>query len=315
MVGGTGRGRRRRWRKGPLVSRSDIHPDPRDLRREYTQRPFSVFAVSRQVKLPGERVCYSTIHSAMIFPVKGKARLSLDGEGMLGEWGVVLHGCPHRHLEFETLDDEPFVHLNVYYEAGECVTADLCAAMPDGGPHEASPNDWMSRPYVFVPADYEELLARVEALEALGKSPSLANRLNQIIGATALLKSMFDTSSRRRTDERMARVRAYLETRYAEPVGISDLAELVGMSEQRLSFCFNRAYGMRPMSFLIAQRLERAAQLLESDMLVKDVARAVGYEDPLYFSRLFKKHYGCSPSAMRRRREKGDQRHAPDSTR
>ena len=48
-------GRRRRWRKGPLVSRSDIHPDPRDLRREYTQRPFSVFAVSRQVKLPGER--------------------------------------------------------------------------------------------------------------------------------------------------------------------------------------------------------------------------------------------------------------------
>lgn len=298
-----------------MVSRSDIHPDPRDLRREYTQRPFSVFAVSRQVKLPGERVYYSTIHSAMIFPVKGKARLSLDGEGMLGERGVVLHGCPHRHLEFETLGDEPFVHLNVYYEAGECVTADLCAAIPDGGPCEADPNDWMSRPYVFVPADYEELLARVEALEALGKSPSLANRLNQIIGATALLKSMFDTSSRRRTDERMARVRAYLETRYAEPVGISDLAELVGMSEQRLSFCFNRAYGMRPMSFLIAQRLERAAQLLESDMLVKDVARAVGYEDPLYFSRLFKKHYGCSPSVMRRRREKGDQRHAPDSTR
>ena len=99
-------------------------------------------------------------------------------------------------------------------------------------------------------------------------------------------------------------------------MGISDLAELVGMSEQRLSFCFNRAYGMRPMSFLIAQRLERAAQLLESDMLVKDVARAVGYEDPLYFSRLFKKHYGCSPSVMRvGRREKGDQRHAPDSTR
>ena len=41
--------------------------------------------------------------------------------------------------------------------------------MPDGGPHEASPNDWMSRPYAFIPADYEELLARVEALEALGK--------------------------------------------------------------------------------------------------------------------------------------------------
>ena len=103
----------------------------------------------------------------------------------------------------------------------------------------------------------------------------------------------------------MVRVRAYLEAHFAEPVSLADLAEFAEMSEQRLSFCFNRAYGMRPMSFLIAQRLERAMQLLESDMLVKDIARAVGYEDALYFSRLFKKHYGCSPGAMRRRREKG----------
>ena len=290
---------------GTLADDADVYPATRELKRAYAQRPFSVFAVSRQVKLPGEQVRYSTIHSAMIFPVEGRARLVLDGKELVGERGVVLHGCPHRHLEFEALDDRPFVHLNVYYEAGARTMLDEVAAKAGTCPCEADPDDWMGRPYAFVPADYEELLARAEALEALGGTPSLASRLNQIIGSTALLRSMFDENPCRRIDERMVRVRAYLEAHFAEPVSLADLAEFAEMSEQRLSFCFNRAYGMRPMSFLIAQRLERAMQLLESDMLVKDIARAVGYEDALYFSRLFKKHYGCSPGAMRRRREKG----------
>ena len=201
---------------------------------------------------------------------------------------MVLHGCPHRHLLFEALDDRPFEHVNIYYEAS-----------PDA---EADPRRLMELPWRFVPDDYEELLARVEALEELNRIPTLESRLNQIVGATNLLCSMFDPSPRTRVDERMARARAYLETHFAETLTLDDLAARFGMAGQRFSYCFNRAYGIRPMSFLIALRLERAMQLLQTDMLVKDVARAVGYDDPLYFSRLFKRHYGCSPEAARRRR-------------
>ena len=68
-------------------------PTPRELRRAYNHRPFSIFAVSRQTKLPGERVRYSTIHSAMIFPVSGRARLNLGDDVLVGERGRVLHGC------------------------------------------------------------------------------------------------------------------------------------------------------------------------------------------------------------------------------
>ena len=46
-------------------------------------------------------------------------------------------------------------------------------------------------------------------------------------------------------------------------------------------------------------------RLLQTDMRVKDVAHAVGYDDPLYFSRLFRRHYGCSPSEARRDVEQG----------
>ena len=263
----------------------NAHPDPNTLRRLYARRPFSVFSVSRQVKLPGERVAYSTIHSAFIFPVSGRARLTLDDESLIGQRGIVMHGCPHRSLVFEAIDGQPFEHVNIYYEAGYNEGTD--------------PEEWMDRPYDFKPENFAELLMRAEALEKLGSQPSLENRLNQIIGATGLIKSMFEPSPRKRVDESIAFVRAYLETHYADALALRDLAELANMSEQRLSYRFQQIYGIRPMNFLIARRLERAHQLLQTGMLVKDVAAAVGYDDPLYFSRLFKRHYGCSPQAAR----------------
>ena len=269
----------------------NAHPSALELRRAYAQRPFSVFAVSRQVKFPGECARYSTIHSAMIFPVRGRARFVLGGECLEGRRGVVLHGCPHKDLLFEAVGDEPFEHINVYYEANSDEAGD--------------PHHWMMRPFDYAPDNYDELMARVEALEALNAAATLDSRLNQIVGATNLLRTMFDSSPRTRADECMARARAYIETHFAEPLCLDDLAARYGMAAQRFSHCFARVHRVRPMNLLISLRLEQAMRLLQTDMRVKDVAHAVGYDDPLYFSRLFKRHYGCSPSEARRDPEQG----------
>ena len=263
----------------------ELFPAAEELRRAYAHRPFSVLAVSRQVKLPGRSACYSTIHSAMIFPVRGRARFALDGDSLTGGRGVVLHGAPNKELVFEAIGDEPFEHVNVYYEA--------CAEP------EADPHDWMGRLFGFRPDDYDALLERALALEELSRTPTLENRLNQVVGATNLLRTMFDPSPRSVTDRRMARVRAYLEANYARRISLGDLARLAGMSEERLSYRFWKEFGVRPMSLLISLRLERAMQLLQTDLRVRDVAAAVGYADPLYFSRLFKKHLGISPDKAR----------------
>ena len=180
----------------------NAHPSALELRHAYAQWPFSVFAVSRQIKLPGECAHYSTIHSAMIFPVRDRARFALGGECLEGRHGVVLHGCPHKDLLFGAVGDEPFEHINVYYEANSDETGD--------------PHHWMMRPFDFVPDNYDELMVRVEALEALNAAATLDSRLNQIVGATNLLRTMFDPSPRTRADERMARARAYIETHFAE---------------------------------------------------------------------------------------------------
>ena len=53
---------------------------------------------------------------------------------------------------------------------------------------------------------------------------------------------------------------------------------------------------MPPMDYFIQLKMQKACELLYSEnMKVKDVAEAIGYEDPFYFSRQFKKHMKVSP--------------------
>ena len=62
---------------------------------------------------------------------------------------------------------------------------------------------------------------------------------------------------------------------------------------------FQRSCGVTPLGYLTELRLNRAAQLLgcsdRSGLSVIDIARACGYRDALYFSRMFKRKFGVSP--------------------
>jgi AraC-like DNA-binding protein len=68
------------------------------------------------------------------------------------------------------------------------------------------------------------------------------------------------------------------------------------LSASYFSTIFKKATGMPPMDYFIQLKMQKACQLLYlENMKVKDVAEAIGYEDPFYFSRQFKKHMKISP--------------------
>ncbi|MDA3129432.1 helix-turn-helix domain-containing protein [Aliibacillus thermotolerans] len=55
------------------------------------------------------------------------------------------------------------------------------------------------------------------------------------------------------------------------------------------------------MDYFIQVRIEKATELIKTtDLFISDIAEQVGYQDPYYFSRLYKKYTGISPSAVRR---------------
>lgn len=72
---------------------------------------------------------------------------------------------------------------------------------------------------------------------------------------------------------------------------------------------FKKEMGVTPLEYMTGLRMKKAETMLttmfSSDYSVAEIGELCGYEDALYFSRVFKKHYGCSPSAFAKNRGNG----------
>ena len=100
--------------------------------------------------------------------------------------------------------------------------------------------------------------------------------------------------------ENLARARALIETRYAEPLDVYALAGVARLSPAHFSRAFSRAFGVTPHQYVIARRMERAAVLLRTtDRPVGEVCRSVGLSSVGSFSTRFARTYGLSPTAYR----------------
>lgn len=92
----------------------------------------------------------------------------------------------------------------------------------------------------------------------------------------------------------------YLDERIDSSVRVAELAALVGLSPSHLTATFSKATGGGVTAYHITMKMSRARGLLDATGLsIGEVARAVGYNDPLYFSRQFRKLHGVDPTTYR----------------
>lgn len=100
--------------------------------------------------------------------------------------------------------------------------------------------------------------------------------------------------------ETLFRSLSYFHNRIQKPVTVAELAEIEHFSPSRYRTVFRKCMGMSPLEYMTHMRMRRACELLTTeDLSVAEVAEACGYQDPLYFSRVFRAHFNVAPSKYR----------------
>ncbi|MBK8476004.1 MAG: helix-turn-helix domain-containing protein [Opitutaceae bacterium] len=131
----------------------------------------------------------------------------------------------------------------------------------------------------------------------------------QLLAASAALRTTLCAAltltqrcgANRSAAERTALIRTQLSSTPARSYRLAELATAAGLSVPHFSLLFRLQTGYAPIDFLIRQRIRHACRLLDTTATrIGPIAAEVGFEDPYYFSRCFRRVMGCSPAQYRK---------------
>ncbi|WP_020616964.1 AraC family transcriptional regulator [Paenibacillus daejeonensis] len=101
-------------------------------------------------------------------------------------------------------------------------------------------------------------------------------------------------------ERQVGQMAMWLSLQYDQDLSIARIAKTLGYHRTHLSKMFKQVTGYSPSQYLYRVRMHRAESLLASDLTIGQVASSVGFPDPLYFSKQFRRWKGVTPSTFRK---------------
>lgn len=266
----------------------------------WNQAAVKILDIRRIVMEAGEiQESYLLPANAFIYSIRGAAQLKLDGKTYEAQRFCILHGGKGSSLDIRA--SEKFEYYLLFYRAF-LVFPSHRKTWRLSQPHVAP----FSLQYGFTPNDPLTLMRYFGALE---KAWDQADSLDLL-----QVKSLFyqfihelwfqlaQQEIRTVLPDPIEQTLRYIQQHYREQVTLDFLAEQFNYSSRHLSMQFKRKTGHSPIDYLIQTRLTAARNLLmRSDATLREIAAEVGYADVYYFSRIFKKHVGLSPTLYQRK--------------
>ena len=121
------------------------------------------------------------------------------------------------------------------------------------------------------------------------------------------MKNVIDLLNERNYIEQITHpqeLKEYLENNYIYDITMQEAAEEMGYSDAYFSKLFKEEMGQSFIEYVTGIRMEKAKELLsKTDKSMKEICNEIGYADPNYFSRTFKKNVGFTPTEFKEKRE------------
>ncbi|WP_028611744.1 helix-turn-helix transcriptional regulator [Paenibacillus harenae] len=212
--------------------------------------------------------------------------------------GSCLLWSPSTFIELAAAPDRPLQLFLLQYISIPLAVAE---SEYDAALHEWPNIGWdRARVELHSPAWIEPLLTQLQ--QALNDSrPSMWFRRQSLF--LELLQVFSEATEEPTPTPSIQRTIRYMELHYSEPIQAGFLPVLAGLTPSSYCRAFKKATGLTPNGYLTRLRINRAKQLLaQSNLTLKKIACSVGYQDELYFSRVFKNCEGVSPTLFTKNR-------------
>jgi AraC-like DNA-binding protein len=225
---------------------------------------------------------------------QGEGWLEIDGRRFRLRSGTTFCYGPRTALRITSDKGRPLQKYFVDFAGG------AAARVVDRGPLRVG-----QVRHALYPHELFEILERVivEGNRKTGRSARIASDYLRILFQK--LHDCADLAPRQESSRGLAsyqRARAFLEREFQRLRRAEDAAHELGMTAETLCRLFQHYARTTPYQLLLTLRVNLAVDLLlGTDLLVKQVAERAGFDDPLHFSRVFKRRSnGLSPVAFQR---------------
>lgn len=207
---------------------------------------------------------------------------------------IATVGVPMTAQVVEASDDRPYLSLRL-----ELDPAIVASVMVDSGLAQSHGGGDV-RAVDVSPLDAELLGATVRLIEKPGEYPALAPLVVREIIYRLLAGAQGDRMRHLAMDggqaQKMVKALAKLRENFDKPLPIEAIARQLGMSVSGFHAHFKAVTAMSPLQFQKSLRLQEARRLmLGEDLHAAEAGYRVGYEDPAYFNRDYKRHFGEPP--------------------
>lgn len=160
--------------------------------------------------------------------------------------------------------------------------------------------------YLLKPGSDEELITvleeaiRLTEAENFKSSDGFSSMKESVSSANTMendiTKSIDNGRIRAVTDS----IRLYIDEHYAEDISLQDVAHTMGYSDAHFCKIFKQCFGTTFTAYLMDYRINMAKSLLADALInIKDIGLRVGFHDSTYFTRVFKRVTGMTPSEYR----------------
>ena len=158
-------------------------------------------------------------------------------------------------------------------------------------------------PCAFAVSNYQKVLQRFEKLLDLWDHPSIDTMIGLKAQLYALLTERFLGEEREETNAPGRHILKFIKENMCDTkLSVAKICEELYISDSQLRRTIHKLAGTSPNEYITALRVKKAKELLcATSKSVKDISCACGFTSPYYFSRVFSKSTGMSPSAYRLR--------------